>query len=254
MAKHWGIVWIRKKIMRKRIYEIIEVAKEDDKLSKIYDIFMMLTILISIVPLAFTFDATCFKIIEIITFIIFILDYILRVLTADYKLNKGKISFLLYLFTPLAIIDLLSILPSISFLNNGWKILKLFRMIRTFRVFKAVRYSKNIQIFINVFKKQKDLLITIFALSILYILISALIVLNIEPETFGNYFKAVYWATVSLTTMGYGDIYPVSIQGQVVTILSSFVGIAIIAMPAGIITAGFMDELKTKNENKKMQL
>ena len=67
---------------------------------------------------------------------------------------------------------------------------------------------------------------------------------NVEPDTFDNFFSAIYWATVSLTTMGYGDIYPVSTIGRVVTMLSSFVGIAIVALPAGIITAGYMDEIK----------
>ena len=77
-----------------------------------------------------------------------------------------------------------------------------------------------------------------------YIVICALIIFNVEPDTFDNFFSAIYWATVSLTTMGYGDIYPVSTIGRVVTMLSSFVGIAIVALPAGIITAGYMDEIK----------
>ena len=80
-------------------------------------------------------------------------------------------------------------------------------------------------------------------------LVSALIVFNVEPDTFENFFEAVYWATVSLTTVGYGDIYPVTTIGRVVTMVSSFVGIAIVALPAGIITAGYMDRIqKEKHE------
>ena len=79
-----------------------------------------------------------------------------------------------------------------------------------------------------------------------YIFISALVIFNVEPETFGSFFDAVYWATVSLTTMGYGDIYPVSTIGRIVTMLSSFIGIAIVALPAGILTAGYMEELEEK--------
>lgn len=77
-----------------------------------------------------------------------------------------------------------------------------------------------------------------------YVLISALVIFNVEPETFDNFFEAVYWATVSLTTMGYGDIYPVTTIGRIVTMISSFVGIAIVALPAGIITAGYMDRIQ----------
>lgn len=235
--------------MRKRIYEIIEVSNNKDKISAIYDGFMMFVIIASLVPLAFKTQYPIFGLIDKITVIVFIVDYILRFLTADYKLKKGIKSYFIYPFTFMAIIDLISILPSVTLLNNSWKILKIFRFFRTlrvFRVFKAVRYSKSIQLFINVFNKEKEALITIFMIAIIYILISALIILNVEPETFENYFSAIYWATISLTTMGYGDIYPVTVIGQIVTMLSSFIGIAIIAMPAGVITAGFMDELKNK--------
>ena len=81
----------------------------------------------------------------------------------------------------------------------------------------------------------------------MYILISALIIINIEPDSFNNYFDAVYWATVSLTTVGYGDIYPVTSLGKVITMISSFFGIAIIALPSGIITAGFMESINTEH-------
>lgn len=237
--------------MRERIFEIIEVSRDNDKLSAAYDIFMMIVIVISVIPLAFVTSYPVFDIIDKITVTIFIIDYIMRFVTADLKLKKGVMSFVYYPFTPMAIIDLISILPSMSLINSGWRLLKIFRLFRTikvFRVFKAIRYSKNIKIFIKVFKKQKDFLLTIFGVAIFYILISAIVVLNVEPETFGNYFRAVYWATISLTTMGYGDIYPTSVQGQIVTMLSSFIGIAIIAMPAGIITSGFMEEI---NNDKK---
>jgi voltage-gated potassium channel len=85
-------------------------------------------------------------------------------------------------------------------------------------------------------------------LAVGYILISALIILNVEPESFNSFFDAVYWATISLTTMGYGDIYPVTTFGRMVTMLSSVVGIAIVALPAGIITAGYMKEISDEED------
>lgn len=238
--------------MRKRLFEIIEFSKDDDRFGIIYDIFMMITIIISIIPLAFVDVKPCFIWIDEITVLIFIMDYFLRFLCADLKIKKGWKSFFIYPITPMAVIDLLSILPSLSLISGGWKLLKIFRLFRTFRIFrifKIVRYSKSIDMFIVVFKREKEALSIIFGLAIIYIIISALIVLNVEPETFGDFFHAIYWATISLTTMGYGDIYPVTMAGQIVTMISSIVGIAIVAMPASVITAGFMQELNKRREN-----
>lgn len=246
--------------MRKRIFEIIELSEGNDKLSRFYDLFMMCVIVISLIPLAFKETTILFLVIDYITASIFVIDYLLRFITADYKLgvarekikeNKGsdgKVKlFLIYPFTPMAIIDLLAILPTFTVIASGFKILKLFRLLRTFRVlkvFKIVRYSKSITVISNVINKQKEPLLAVCVLAVAYIILCALIIFNVEPDTFDNFFSAIYWATVSLTTMGYGDIYPVSTIGRVVTMLSAFVGIAIVALPAGIITAGYMEEIK----------
>lgn len=236
--------------MRKRVFEIIEVAEDDDILSKVYDVFMMIVIVVSLIPIASKSEGGAYFFIELVTTIIFIIDYLLRLMTADYKLNKGKTSFLTYPFTPMAIIDLLSILPSLIAVNGALRILKVLRLMRTlrvFRVFKVIRYSKSITIIVNVFKKQKESLLVVGGLALGYILVSALVVISIEPETFPTFFDAVYWATVSLTTVGYGDIYAVSAAGKIITMISSVFGIAIVALPAGIITAGYMDELNKQN-------
>ncbi len=238
--------------MRKRIYEIIEVSKDNDKISMAYDILMMCAIVISIVPLALKDTYALFLYFDTITAILFILDYVLRLTTADYKLGKKSIlSFIRYPFTPMAIIDLISILPALTILNSGFKLLRLFRIFRTFRVFrvfKAFRYSKSIVIIINVMKNSKDALLAVCTLAIGYIIVSALIIFNVEGDSFSTFFDAVYWATVSLTTVGYGDIYPVTTAGRIITMLSSILGIAIVALPAGIITAGYLDAL---NDEKK---
>ncbi|MDD3403668.1 MAG: ion transporter [Hespellia sp.] len=236
--------------MRKRIYEIIEVSKEKDKASMVYDCFMMIAIILSIIPLAFKNQNEVFLLIDKVTVCIFIIDYLLRLATADFKLKEGKIlSYIRYPFTPMAIIDLLSILPSLTVLNSGFRILKVVRLLRTFRVFrvfKALRYSKSLIMIQTVFMKQRDALIAVGTLAVAYIFVSALIVFNVEPKSFENFFDAIYWATVSLTTVGYGDIYPVTMVGRIVTMISSIFGVAIVALPAGIITAGYMEELEDK--------
>lgn len=234
--------------MRKRIFEIIEISAGNDLCSSLYDIFMMIAIVASLTPLAFKTDYFAFQIIDKVCVVIFIIDYLLRFATADFKYRKKSVlSFLRYPVSFLAIIDLLSILPSVAAVNSGLKVLRVMRMVRAmrvFRVFKAVRYSKSVQIIVRVFQNAKEPLAAVGTFALAYVLISALIILNVEPESFGNFFDAVYWATVSLTTMGYGDIYPVTTIGRLVTMLSSLFGIAIIALPSGIITAGYMKEIE----------
>ena len=239
--------------MRKRIYEVIEVAQNKDKESLIYDIVMLLTIVISMIPLAFKTSCYWFIIIDIVTTVLFIVDYLLRILTSDYKLKKGKLSFLIYPFTFWAIIDLISILPTITVLNNSFRLFKLFRAIRIVRLFKLLRYSKKIDIAKKVINNSKGTLITVVSLALSYIFIAALVVFNVEPDTFDNYFDALYWATVSLTTVGYGDIYPVTTAGRIVTMVSSIVGIVIIALPSGIITAGYLEVIKEENDDNKRE-
>lgn len=238
--------------MLDRLYAIIEKADDGDVLSKIYDIFMMITIIISIIPLCFVRQNEVFVWMDKVTVFIFIVDYILRWITADCK--KHKHSFRVYLTYPLqvmAIIDLLSILPSIVNLNSAFRVLRILRLFRTFRVFKIFRYSENIRLVTNVLKREKSQLITVGVLSLTYIFISALIVFQVEPQTFGNLFKAIYWATISLTTVGFGDIYPVTEIGQIVSMISAFLGIAVVALPAGIIVSGYSQELaeREKKEN-----
>ena len=237
--------------MRKKIFNILDTNNDSNKISNIYDIIMMITIIISIIPLAFKQSNIIFEYIDYITVTIFIIDYLLRLLTADYKLKKSALSFVLYPVTPMAIIDLVSILPSVTFLNSGFRLLKLFRLLRTLKVFrtlKFLRYSKSFIIISNVFKKQKKVLTAVATMAVGYILVSALVIYNVEPESFETFFDAVYWATISLTTVGYGDIYPISTVGRIVTMVSSAFGIAIIALPSGVITAGYLDEINKKDD------
>jgi len=217
---------------RKTLFQIIVPHQKENAIEKAYDVLMFLTIIVSLIPLTTKSHTGIFMWLDFVSTIIFIVDYVLRLVTADYKLERGKLSFFLYPFTFLALADLLCILPSLFLLNNS------------LRLFKFIRYSKNIQILTNVLKKQKDSLMIVGLLALGYIFISALIIFNVEPSTFPNFFDALYWATISLTTVGYGDIYAVSTTGKIITMISSFLGIAIVALPAGIITAGYMKEIK----------
>ena len=240
--------------IRRRVYEIIEVAREDDRASFWYDMLMLLTIVVSILPLAFKKRYWIFQYTDEVTTTLFIVDYLLRLWTADFKLNdRSAAAFFRYPFTPWAIIDLVSILPTLAYLHvklRMFRVFRLFRTLRVLRIFKALRYSKSMTIIMTVIRNSKEALGAVCMLAVMYILVSALVIFNVEGKSFDTFFEAVYWATVSLTTVGYGDIYPVTTAGRVITMVSSLFGIAIVALPAGIITAGYMEELVEMRDEK----
>ncbi len=235
---------------RKRLFEIIEKSDGTDHLSTAYDVIMIVMIVISLIPLALKTENPFFAVVDKIAAAVFIIDYFFRWITADYKFEKhGAVPFVRYPFSLMAIVDLISILPSLTIISSGFKLLRVLRMLRAMRVvraFKVVRYSQSFEIIGDVLRSSKNTLIAVCVLAGGYILVSALLVFNVEPDSFETFFDAVYWATVSLTTVGYGDIYPVSTLGRIVTMVSSVFGIAIVALPAGIITAGYMNELEKK--------
>lgn len=240
--------------MREKIYKIIDVNSTDSIYSKMYNVFMMVCIVLSLVPLAIKNPSAIWTVIDKVTVSVFIVDYILRFFISDLLLQKGKKSFFLYPFTPMAIIDLLSILPSFVAINGAFKVLRSLRLARTFRVFrtlKVLRFSKNIVLVVTVLKRKAKPLLAVLGVAMFYIVVCALIMINVEPETFDNFFEAIYWAMISLTSVGYGDICPITNVGRAFTMISAFMGVAIIAMPSGIITAGFLEEIDvdTKNRN-----
>ncbi|MGN0135332.1 ion transporter [Anaerotignum sp.] len=232
--------------MRRRIYEMIEKGEPDDRLSVNYDRFMIFCILVSIFPLCFK-DASrpSFFWMDKITVVIFIVDYILRWSTADFKL-KGKNAFLEYPFTFFAIVDLVAILSSLTPLNSTFKAVRILRLPKCMKPLKILRYSKGFHLMTRVLQKEKDNLLTICYLAVGYIFLSALVMFQVEPDTFQNFLDAVYWSAITLMTVGYGDIHPVTEIGKIVAILSSFLGIAVFALPTGIITAGYLDEISRK--------
>ena len=244
---------------RKKIDHLVN-PEEHTRASRAYDFIMLLAIAASIIPLMFRFQSTLFWLMEIVATVCFIIDYIFRWSTADYHSDRSRLgAFLVYPFTPMAIIDLLSILPIFNIANPAFRVTRVYRLMRILRIFRVIRYFEPLKIIFSVIRRQRRILWTVLVLSVFYIFITALIMFNAEedinPETgkylFENFFDAFYWAACTLTTVGYGDLYPISHIGRVISIISSMVGIAIIALPSGIITAGYMDELNRRNEKKK---
>lgn len=244
---------------REYIHDIIE-PRNESYISRLYDYVMLVAIVIGIIPLVFREQPRIFWYFDLISGMCFVLDYLLRWATADFSSKHNKVvAFLIYPFTPMAIIDLLSILPTFNLINPTFKVVRISRLLKILRVIKVIRYYEPLEIILAVVRRQSKILWTVFSLAIFYIFITALIMFNAEedinPETghylFDNFFDAFYWAACTLTTVGYGDLYPISDVGRVISIISSMVGIAIIALPSGIVTAGYLDELKSRKEQKE---
>ena len=220
---------------------------------------MLSAIVIGILPLMFREQIRLFWFFDLISGCCFIMDYIFRWVTADLNSTKNRVTaFLLYPITPMAIIDLLSILPTLNLLNPTFKLMRISRLLKVLRVVKFIRYFEPLEITLSVVRRQKKILCTVLSLAFFYVFITALIMFNaeedIKPGTneylFENFFDAFYWAVCTLTTVGYGDLYPISTTGRVISIISSLVGIAIIALPSGVITAGYLDEIRERKAQK----
>ena len=246
-------------MFRQSIYNIIE-PRNESKASRVYDYAMLAAIVVGILPLMFRGQSQLFWWFDLLSGLCFIVDYILRWATSDLNgKRKGWKAFVIYPFTAMAIIDLISILPTLNLLSPTFKVVRVSRLLKILRVFKVVRYFEPLEIILAVIRRQSRILCTVLSLALFYIFITALIMFNAEedinPETgkylFDNFFDAFYWAACTLTTVGYGDLYPISDVGRVISIISSMVGIAIIALPSGIITAGYMDELKERKRKAK---
>ena len=235
---------------RKKISDVINIWTGSSIWCRVYDVVMIIVIIMGLLPLAFHEKYKVFKYTDIVVVTIFIIDYLLRWLTADFRIKKGKLSFLIYPVTFFAIIDIICILPLFTDFGLGLRFAMLLRLVYTLRFLKFIRYSKSIMILTNVLKNYGYVLMSIFFILVVYMLFSALVIFNVEPDTFPTFFDAVYWSVVTMVTVGYGDIIPTSIAGRVVAMITSIVGVIIFALPSGFIAAAFVKELSKYREKE----
>jgi voltage-gated potassium channel len=240
--------------IKKRVFEIISKAEDGDRASAIFDWTIMALIALSIISIIMESFAdiyskyhSVFQVFEVITVVVFTIEYILRVWTADLLYPDAKYPRLKYIFSFMALIDLLAILPFyLPFISADLRFLRmmrLFRLFRLLRVFKLGRYFEALQIIMKVIRDSGPQLIMSVALCLFVMLFSAIIMYTVEnpvqPEQFPNVISSLWWAICTLTTVGYGDVYPITDVGRLFASVISLVGIGIIAIPTGIIAAGF---------------
>lgn len=252
--------------IRKRIFEIIEIieiAKDDDVPSKVFDIGLISIICLSIVSIIISsFEnlsdnvLLALRIFEVFSVIVFTIEYLLRLWTARYAYPNSKVPMLRYICSFMAIIDLLAILPfyiPLTF-SVDLRFLRILRLFRIIRVFKLNRYSSAMETVAKVLKNEKEkLFYTIFIMGILIIFTSSLMyyVENpAQPDKFPNIISSIWWAVATLTTVGYGDVYPITAIGKFLSGVIAILGIGIVALPTGIISSGFMSEMNSKRKTK----
>ena len=252
------------KTAKNRVFEILGKAEDGDRISKIVDWSIMALIALSILSIVLESFSILyyryyskFRLFETITVIIFSIEYLLRIWTADLLYPESKHPYLKYIFSFMAIIDLLAILPFyLPFISADFRffrMMRLFRILRLLRVLKLGRYVDALQAIVKVIKDSIPQLIMAFVICFFVMLFSSIIMYTVEypvqPEAFPNVIAALWWAMCTLTTVGYGDVYPITTIGKVLTSVISLVGIGIIAIPTGIIAAGFDQSIIQKHRS-----
>ena len=242
---------------RRRIFEIVEIGAADDLLSRGYDFFGSLVVVLALAAsVAATFDGAeercgvLLNTVEIVTSAFFAVDYVLRVWTARClypTLTPGKAT-VRYVSSVGGLIDLVSFLPTFLpvFFPSGMVAFRMFRVVRIFRLFRINAYYDSLHVITEVLRgKRQQLLSSVFIILTL-MLASSLCMYSLEheaqPEVFRNAFSGIWWSVSTLLTVGYGDIYPITTAGKVFGIVITFLGVGMVAIPTGIISAGFVDQ------------
>ena len=246
--------WLQR---RRRISEIIEVGTAGDWVSKCYDLISVLIVVINItVTVLYTFDrmeqqcGDVLLMLESVTVFFFAVDYFLRVWTARfiYPTIPEKRAVRKYMLSFTGIIDLLSWLPYYLpfFFPAGAAVFRILRVVRIFRLFQVNAYYDSLNVIGEVIaSKRQQLMSSVFIILVL-MMASSLCMYSLEneaqPEVFSNAFSGIWWSVSTLLTVGYGDIYPITYAGKIVGIFISFLGVGMVAIPTGIISAGFVDQ------------
>ena len=251
------------KTLKKRIFEIIQIGQENDVPSRVFDIVLAVNIIVNVlVTLLCTFDELSaltglFKAIDAVTTAFFLIEYLLRIWTSEYlfpEADKRKALFR-FIFSVDGIIMFLCILP--MFFLEGLVVFRMLRVVRIFHLFMINSRYDSFNVIMAVLREKKNQLLSSYFILIILTLAASVLMYNLEheaqPDVFRNAFSGIWWSTSTLLTIGYGDIYPVTAAGRIVAILIDFLGICSVALPTGIISAGFVEHYRRMQRSVKSE-
>lgn len=241
--------------VKKRLFKIIQIGNRTDIPSMCFDILIVFVILANIsVTFLQTFDeaagyAGVMKTVEFITMVIFLVEYILRIWTADclYPEKPYPAAVFRFVISFYGVVDLLTILPYFCpfFIPSGVVAFRMLRVVRILHLFRINSRYDAFNVITEVLRDKRNALVSSIFLVLVLMLASSLCMYGLEheaqPENFSNAFSGIWWSMSTLLTVGYGDIYPVTIGGRIMTIVIAFLGVGMVAIPTGIISAGFVE-------------
>ena len=247
---------VKKKSLKRRIFDIIQIGNKDDFISRSFDWFIVTIIILNILTVFLdTFDELArfkalFRCIEAVTVAVFCVEYILRIWTADmlYPEKKGISAQIRFLHSFDGIVDLLTILP--FFFLDGFIVFRMLRVVRILHLFRVNVHYDSFHVITSVLVEKKNQIFSSVFIIIVLMLASSLGIYSAEheaqPEAFSNAFSGIWWSVSTLLTVGYGDIYPITVIGKIMAILIAFLGVGVVAIPTGIISAGFVEQYTKK--------
>ena len=248
--------------MKKKIFDIIQIGEKGNTPSLIFDYVLVLNIVLNILVVVLeTFDEMqpylgLFRVIEVVTTLFFCVEYILRIWTADllYKEKSPEKARLRFLVSYDGIVDLFTIVPVFFF--SGVVVFRMLRVVRIFHLFRLNARYDSFNVIGSVLKERwKPIVSSLFIIFVL-MLAGSICMYNAEhdaqPEVFKNAFSGFWWSVTTMLTIGYGDIYPVTTAGTILATILSFLGVGAVAIPTGIISAGFVERFtRDANATKK---
>lgn len=242
---------MKEKFTKKRIFDIIQIGRKEDFESRLFDFIIVLAIIAnSLVLVLDTFEEfaaykNILKAVEIVTIVFFCTEYVLRIWTSEYLYpeKSKKNAVLTFLFSFDGIVDLMTILP--FFFLSGFVAFRLLRVIRILHLFRINAAYDSFNVIYSVLTEKKNPIISSVFIILILMLASSLCMYSAEhelqPRVYKNAFSGMWWSLSTIFTVGYGDIYPITTLGRVLAIITTFLGVGAVAIPTGIISAGFVE-------------